>query len=201
MVKQISAALFLLILVGFIVYNEIDKENEASESTSELTEYDVSGNTEQEGTAMTAPNTPGGLEVGDQAPDFELETLDGETIKLSELTGKKVILNFWATWCPPCKVEMPEMEKFHQEYGDEVEVIAVNATGTESNRSDVASFIEEEKYTFPIVLDEELKVNNDYQVISIPTTYFIGSDGKIQEPRKVGPMTYDYMLEVKDALE
>ncbi|MFG6148811.1 TlpA family protein disulfide reductase [Halobacillus sp. B23F22_1] len=199
MIKQIGAALFLLVLVGFIVYNEVGKE-ETDNSSDELQEYDASGDTSQEGTSISPPNAPSGLQVGDQAPDFELETLDGKNVKLSELEGQKVFLNFWATWCPPCKEEMPEMEKFHEEYGDEVVVLAVNATETESNESDVDKYIEEEGYTFPILLDKDSKVNNDYQAMSIPTTYFIGTDGQVQEPRKVGPMSFDFMIEMKDAL-
>ncbi|GGF10276.1 thiol:disulfide interchange protein tlpA [Halobacillus andaensis] len=198
MIKQIGAALFLIVLVGFIVYNEVGKEE--TDTSGELQEYDASGDPSQEGTSMTPPNAPSGLQVGDQAPDFELETLDGESVKLSELKGQKVFLNFWATWCPPCKEEMPEMEKFHNEYGDEVVVLAVNATETESNESDVDKYIEEEGYTFPVLLDKDSEVNNDYQAMSIPTTYFIGTDGQVQEPRKVGPMSYDFMIEMKDAL-
>ncbi|MCP3031296.1 TlpA family protein disulfide reductase [Halobacillus sp. A1] len=201
MLKQISAGLFLLVLVGFIVYSEVGQGTEKDNSSEELTKYDVSEETDQEGTAMTAPNAPKGLEVGDEAPDFELETLDGDKIKLSELKGKKVMINFWATWCPPCKVEMPEMERFHEKYGDEVEVLAVNATGTESKLGNVEEFIEEEGYTFPILLDQELETNDDYQAVSLPTTYFIGTDGVIQQPRKVGPMTYDFMIEMKDSLK
>ncbi|MEH7109626.1 redoxin domain-containing protein, partial [Bacillus sp. JJ1764] len=106
--------------------------------------------------------------VGSKAPDFELKTLTGETVKLSELKGKKVMLNFWATWCPPCKAEMPDMEKFHSEVGDKVTILAVNI----DPQLDVKGFVNEYKITFPILLDTDDGVNGKYQVLSIPTTYF-----------------------------
>src|SRR5690625_5188421 len=71
-----------------------------------------------------------GLEKGNLAPDFELETIEGETVKLSDYRGEKVMLNFWATWCPPCRAEMPDMQKFHENH-DEGVILAVNLTETE----------------------------------------------------------------------
>ncbi|WP_173916415.1 TlpA disulfide reductase family protein [Halobacillus sp. Marseille-Q1614] len=197
MIKQISAALVLLVLIGLIVWEVKPKE----ETSDKLPEYNVSGNPDQEGTAITPPNAEEGLTIGDRAPDVELETMEGETAKLSDLRGKKVILNFWATWCPPCKEEMPEMEKFHKEYGDEVEIIAVNVTGSENEPEDVYKYVTNNKYTFDVWMDYQLEANDAYHVISIPTTYFIGTDGRIQQPHKVGPMTYDFMVEMKEALK
>ena len=70
-------------------------------------------------------NLPG-LSIGSKAPDFELKTLSGENVKLSDYRGKKVMLNFWATWCAPCKEEMPDMEEFYKQNGEEIEILAVN---------------------------------------------------------------------------
>ncbi|WP_101843980.1 TlpA disulfide reductase family protein [Halobacillus sp. Marseille-P3879] len=198
MIKQIGAGLFLLILVGIIVYNEVGQEDEGS--SDELQQYDTSGDTSQEGTSMSPPNSPAGIKKGEQAPDFELQNLEGDEVKLSSLRGEKVFLNFWATWCPPCKEEMPEMERFHKEFGDEVTILAVNATDSESSISDVHDYIEEEGYTFPVLLDRKGDVTSDYQAMSIPTTYFIGTDGVVQEERRVGPMSYEFMVEMKDEL-
>ncbi|UOR12604.1 TlpA disulfide reductase family protein [Halobacillus amylolyticus] len=199
MIKQIGAGLFLMVLIGVVVFN-VFSEDQGESSEGEVVEYNVTGDSSQEGTSITPPNAPDGLEVGEKAPDFTLETLAGETLSLSDLRGQKVILNFWATWCPPCREEMPRMEKFQQEYGDEIQIVAVNATGSESSIKKVRNYIEEGGYTFPVVLDKELNVNNDYQAIALPTTYFIGTDGVIQQPRKVGPMTYDFMVKMKNAL-
>ncbi|RWZ60390.1 TlpA family protein disulfide reductase [Halobacillus fulvus] len=198
MVKRVFAALFLLALLAFGIYSGVtdgDKKQVANQSA------------ENDGTTMYAPNSPAGLQAGEMAPDFTLKTLDGENVQLSDLKGKKVFVNFWATWCPPCREEMPEMQRFHEEFGDEVVVLAVNGTGSEKganfeNKMQVVKdYVEEGSYTFPVLLDEQLDITTEYQAISIPTTYFIGTDGTIQKPRRVGPMNYEFMIEMKNDLK
>ncbi|MEK4406597.1 redoxin domain-containing protein [Sporosarcina sp. FSL K6-6792] len=131
-----------------------------------------------------------GLEKGSVPPDFELSTMSGDVVKLSDLKGKKVILNFWASWCGPCKAEMPHMQKYYKKYKDtdNVEIIAVNLT-TEERRGlkGVEEFIKLYGLTFPIPLDKEGTVIDDYRIIPIPTTFMIGTDGKISQ-KIVGPM-------------
>ncbi|WP_442600271.1 peroxiredoxin family protein [Neobacillus sp. D3-1R] len=163
MVKKVIAAVVLIVLFTVAIVQAMDRP-----------ESSVTNKT--------------GTEIKDKAPDFELKTLDGKTVKLSELRGKKVILNFWATWCPPCKAEMPEMQKFHEEVGDEVIILAVNI----DPQLDVQKFVDDMGITFTIPLDDEDLVNADYQVVSIPTTYFIDTKGVIQG-KHVGAMTYDNM--------
>lgn len=121
------------------------------------------------------PDNLPGLKIGVKAPDFELEALSGETVKLSDLEGKKVILNFWATWCPPCKEEMPAMEEFYQKAGDDVEILAVNI----DTKYDVKGFADKMGLTFPILLDKNNSVSSTYSVMTIPTTYFINEKGII----------------------
>lgn len=151
-----------------------------------------------------------GLGNGDTPPDFTLTSLDGEDITLSDLRGKKVVLNFWATWCPPCKAEMPHMQNFYDEYGKEknVEIIAVNLTTAERDVTadakvdTVMTFRDSFELTFPILLDSDPdnSVGADYQIITIPTTYFIDSNGYIQRAIK-GPMDVDMLKEYVDALD
>lgn len=129
----------------------------------------------------------------EKAIDFELQTLDGETIRLSYYEGKKVVLNFWATWCPPCKAEMPHLQKFYEEHHEEVEIIAVNLTSIDNGKDRVALFIEDYQLTFPIPLDEEGVYGDVYEAITIPTSYFIDTEGKIVQ-KVVGPMD-EQMLE------
>lgn len=187
--KVIFGVSFLIILVGIMIGNAA-KENEAQEAGPNL--YDVTGDTSVSG-GMIAPVESVGIQPGESAPDFELETLDGEVIRLSELKGEKVMLNFWASWCPPCREEMPEMQEFHDKYKDEINVIAINYNEKDEK---VAEFLEEYGYTFPSPLDRDGAIGKAYGVLTLPTTYFIGTDGKIQEPRHVGPMTYEFMEEM-----
>ncbi|WP_018933458.1 redoxin domain-containing protein [Gracilibacillus lacisalsi] len=132
-----------------------------------------------------------GLEVGNIAPDFELETLDGETVKLSDYRGEPVMLNFWATWCPPCRSEMPDMQRFYQD--TDMNILAINLTDTEANVEDVGQFIEEYDLTFTIPLDQGNIVGDRYQIRPIPTTYMLDSNGIIQF-NVFGPLNYDQMM-------
>ena len=144
-----------------------------------------------------------GLTKGYIPPDFELTTLAGDVVKLSELKGKKVILNFWASWCGPCKAEMPHMQKYYEKNKDtsNVEIIAVNMTTQERKGMEgIESFVESYGLTFPIPLDEEGVVIDTYKVMSIPTTYIIGTDGKI-EHKIVGPMDEKTMEDLVNNIE
>ncbi|MDF2946090.1 MAG: alkyl hydroperoxide reductase [Bacillales bacterium] len=148
---------------------------------------------QKDGTINEQVNTSNiGLERGNIAPDFELQTLTGQSVKLSDLRGKKVILNFWATWCGPCKVEMPEIQKFYEKVGNDVTILAISVA---ENPSVVTNFINNTNYTFPILLDPAPVASNTYKIISIPTTYFIDSKGVISDTI-VGTTTYD-MLKIK----
>lgn len=187
MIKRLLATSILLVLFGFVVYS-LTSEGSENDSKDEL----VGG---EDQVMPTTDDVPTGLKVGELAPDFELTSLKGEKVKLSDFKGKKVFLNFWATWCPPCRVEMPEMQRFHDKYGDEAIIIAVNGTGSETNVDTVKGFIDGHGYTFLTLLDKEMTVHNQYAAISIPTTYYIGTDGKIQLPRHVGPMDFKMMEE------
>lgn len=125
-----------------------------------------------------------GLATGDLAPDFELTTLAGETVKLSDYRGKTVMLNFWASWCPPCRSEMPHMEKYYNDNKDsgDIEILAVNMTKTEKNKEKSAKeFVDEYKLTFPILLDIDSEVMKMYQIKVYPTSYIINKEGVITD--------------------
>jgi peroxiredoxin len=134
-----------------------------------------------------------GIENGDLAPDFELTASDGRQVKLSHYRGKKVILNFWATWCPPCRAEIPDLEKFYLDFKDKDTVIlGVDLTQSERSESAVADFIKKEGITYPVALDTENTVNQVYGVSSVPTSYMIDTKGiiryKISGPTDYGTM-------------
>lgn len=139
-----------------------------------------------------------GLEKGNLAPDFELTTLEGETVKLSDFRGEKVMLNFWATWCPPCRAEIPDMQKYHEKH-DGV-ILAVNLTETEKSPSNVDSFVEEYGVTFKVLSDKETVVANMYNASALPTSYLIDSNGKIHNIA-IGPLNYELMVQEFDKMD
>jgi len=118
-----------------------------------------------------------GINIGNKAPDFKLNDLSGKTYQLSNLKGKKVMINFWTTWCPPCKKEMLDVEIFSKEMDDQLIVLAINIDG--GNERGVQEFVQARKLSFPILLDKKDLVSNRYQIISIPTTFFIDERGII----------------------
>lgn len=142
--------------------------------------------------AINPTDTKVGITEGNVSPDFELMTIDGEKMSLSSLEGKKVILNFWATWCPPCRKEMPDMQKIHDDYEGEVVVAAVNLTSSEKNIDSVKRFVDELGLSFPVLLDEDGKINKQFEVLSYPTSYIVNEKGVITT-KFVGAMTYEQM--------
>lgn len=133
------------------------------------------------------------VKIGSPAPDFELATLTGKRVKLSDYRGKVVILNFWATWCPPCKVEMPEMQSFYEKSrNSDITLLSVNLTTQEKNEKAVSDFVSDYQLTFPILLDQKDTVGKLYKTISIPTSYIIDREGIIRE-KIIGPMDEERM--------
>jgi thiol-disulfide isomerase/thioredoxin len=109
--------------------------------------------------------------------DFSLSVLEGETKSLSSYKGKVVFLNFWATWCGPCRVEMPSMEAVYNKFSDKgLEMLAVNC---DEDNAAVRSFIKNEGFSFPVLLDLDGKVSANYGIQSIPTTFLVDRDGMI----------------------
>lgn len=112
------------------------------------------------------------------APDFEMVDRDGNRIKLSDMRGKPVVLNFWASWCGPCKSEMPDFEEAYKEYGDDITFMIVNLTDGKNETVDTAqAFIDSQGYTFPVYFDTDSNGAAAYGVSSIPVTYFIDAQG------------------------
>jgi cytochrome c biogenesis protein CcmG/thiol:disulfide interchange protein DsbE len=123
------------------------------------------------------------------APDFTLTTLEGESIRLADLRGRAVIINLWASWCPPCRAEMPALQRVSQDFPpNDMQILAVNLTSQDS-REEAAQFAQENSLTFPILLDETGEVGALYQTSALPTTFFISADGTIREMIVGGPIS------------
>jgi cytochrome c biogenesis protein CcmG, thiol:disulfide interchange protein DsbE len=133
---------------------------------------------------------------GFAAPDFSLPTRDGDALLLSDLQGQVVIINVWATWCPPCRAEMPAMQKVYVDYaGQGLEIVAINATYSD-NPAKAIEFADSLGLTFPIVFDQTGGTANQYRVHSLPTTFFIDRQGIVQEVVVGGPLS-EAMLRIR----
>ena len=112
------------------------------------------------------------------APDFTVYDAEGGEIRLSDYSGKPVVLNFWASWCGPCKREMPEFQAAFEELGEEISFLMVNMTdGSRETVDTAAAFLEEAGYTFPVYYDRDMDAASAYGAYSLPTTYFIDAEG------------------------
>jgi thiol-disulfide isomerase/thioredoxin len=120
--------------------------------------------------------------VGFKAPPFTLKALDGGTYSIPHSTGKPVIVNFWASWCGPCRLEAPELVKLYDKYKGKLEIYAVNMT-TQDTAEDAKAFADAFGFKFPVLLDDDEKnpVSNRYRVQAIPTTFFVDKNGRIAD--------------------
>lgn len=138
--------------------------------------------------ATTGGGIPAPMQ-GFQAPDFELNTMQGESVRLSTLRGRPVLVSLWASWCPPCKAEMPAFEQVYRQYADQgFTILAVNASNQDS-LADAKAFVQANSLTFPILLDTQGQVAQLYNLRSLPTSFFISRDGVIREVVVGGPMS------------
>ncbi|ATP39102.1 thiol-disulfide oxidoreductase [Solibacillus sp. R5-41] len=171
----------VLVMVGTYIKKEIEASNAINEN---------------------AIGTEVGTEKGQLAPDFTLRTLDGEKMTLSDLRGKRVVLNFWATWCPPCEAEMPHMQKYYEKYAkeDNVEIVGVNLTYEREKVERVEQFVESYNITFPILLEPDASVAKKYKFVTIPATFMIDTEGKIQKQIS-GPLDLDTLRENVKSLD
>jgi len=139
--------------------------------------------------ATTGGAPPPSPREGFSAPDFALETLAGDQVALSDLRGKVVLVNFWASWCPPCRAEMPAIERVYRSHKDlGLEVLAINTTN-QDDQGAAAAFVQEFGLTFPVPLDHTGAVSASYNLRGLPSTYFIDRHGVIRSVVVGGPMS------------
>jgi len=137
----------------------------------------------------------GGLGTGDAAPDFQLQDIEGQTVTLGNLTGYPVMINFWASWCGPCRHEMPFIQQIYEDWqGEGVILLSINLKETYSVAT---QFMEDNELSFPVLLDADGSVGLDYNVGGIPTTFFIDEYGIIQA-KKLG--SFNSVTEIESLL-
>lgn len=170
--KKFLLVAAIIVVALFIIDITILQDDGLVEKTTEGNQYE----------RYEDPSSlPIGLDLEERAPSFTLSTLDGKTVSLEDYKGKKILLNFWATWCPPCKAEMPDMQEMYEENKEkDFVVLGVNVTVTEKNADDVSTFVEDYQLSFPILMDVKGKVAHQFEILSYPTSYFIDSDGVIR---------------------
>jgi peroxiredoxin len=139
--------------------------------------------------SVTGQSTPVDPQAGKPAPDFELSTLEGKTVHLSDYKGHPVLVNYWATWCPPCREELPLIQERQAQFSPDLVVLAVNA-GEDS--ATVKNYIGKQGLTFPVLLDPDWKVEALFGIMAYPTSVFIDRNGVIQA-RYVGGMSKDVL--------
>lgn len=189
MKKQTKIAIIAGLMLVVVGAAAILYENLASDYSPDNMVYTAeAGNVAA--TATNASNPPAGestASAGDEvqqevvrAPDFTVVDRDGKAVSLHSLEGKPVIVNFWASWCPPCKAEMPDFEAAYKQHGGDIQFMMVNMTdGGRETVTTAEQFIRQQGYTFPVYFDTEQDAAFTYGVSAIPTTYFIDAQGNL----------------------
>ena len=182
----ILIALFIVLMVGAsVLYNNLSADYEMNslavkDDAGDTKDFDDnSTNADSSNTAANNSQTTESKENElTQAPNFTVYDLDGNEINLTDFFGKPIIVNFWASWCGPCKMEMPDFNEAYQTYKDDITFLMVNMTdGSRETIEKASSFIEETGYIFPVYYDTSYNAAITYSVSSLPTTYFIDADG------------------------
>lgn len=181
MKKNIFIGIAAIILVVLAVY--------ITQSYNKESEIVINPPTQDQQPEQTVPDAASAPAADDNSSesrinlmddyDFSLEDLNGNKVDLSSFKGKKIFLNFWATWCPPCKAEMPDIEKLYQETKDsDLVILAVNVG---EDKKTAQNFMNANKYNFTVLLDVTGEVSRLYQVTGIPTSYFIDTEGFLED--------------------
>ncbi len=140
---------------------------------------------------------PAAPQVGNTAPDFQLQSLGGDTISLSSLRGSPVMFNFWATWCVHCVEETPYIEEVYQGWTGKPPSVMILAINVEESPSKVRRFMEDNDLSFPVLLDGDGSVSQSYDVRGIPVSFFVDKDGIIQD---IHPGSFQSASDIEDSL-
>lgn len=168
----IGIIVFLVVIIGAkFLYDSLSKKYKSGDILVTEKQEDIEESTEKNQTST---------EEKQKYIDFSMYDYDGKEIKLSSFEGKPMVINFWASWCGPCKTELPDFQDAYETYGEEVEFLMVNLTGGRETKEAAKKYIDKEGFTFPVYYDLKQDATLTYSIYSIPTTLFIGEDGVIE---------------------
>lgn len=176
--SKMTFALAAIMLAGllagaYLLYGNLEAKQEAVQLAAAETVTVVGTGSESETIPpeeTTAPHVT--------APDFTVYDAEGNPVRLSDFFGKPIVLNFWASWCGPCKMELPDFQDVYSELGDSVQFLVVNMTdGSRETVETASAFLKEQGYTLPVYYDTQLSAATVYSVNAIPRTYFIDAQG------------------------
>jgi peroxiredoxin len=186
--KRTILILSTIFLFGLSIYTVLNYNKSIADTAQNSNQINITSSAQNSSDAAAKGKLATSIKV--KATDFKLKDLNGKEVSLSDFKGKKVLLNFWATWCPPCKAEMPDIEKLYQATkNSNLVILAVNLG---EDKQTVKSFMDKNKYNFNILLDSEQAAAIKYNIVSIPTSFFIDENGTIVS-KKIGPMNIDEM--------
>lgn len=169
---------FVILMVGAsVLYKSLGDRVETDPLATQKQENNKATGTQESSNASEKQEE---TTVNNPAPDFTVIDIDGNEHKLSDFKGKPVVLNFWASWCGPCKSEMPDFDEAFGEYKDKIHFLMVNLTdGSQETVETASTYIKEQGYSFPVYYDTMSEAMITYSVYSVPATYFIDAEGNI----------------------
>lgn len=191
LIIMITALVIMVLIVGFVLKDDISNYL-SNEEKIESDTQETSDNEESE--IINDEETTENERM--KAPNFTLKTMDGKEVSLDDYRGKIVFINFWATWCPYCVKEMPDLQKIYEENKDDLVILAVDV---QESKATVENYMKDKDYTFPILLDEKGEVASTYYISSYPTTYFVDKEGYLLGGYP-GMLTYPQMNQILQSI-
>lgn len=181
-----SIALFTVLMIQSFLSSSNPPRKEAVPATSLTAFFDLL-------TMLPSPTPPA---RGEAPPNFSLMGLDGQSHQLTDYRGKAIILNFWASWCAPCRSEMPLLQQTADQFSDKLVVIGINSGEDEQT---TRAFMDKLSLNFPVLLDKDNGVGRKYSVFGLPTTFFIDANGILKDG-SMGPLTTDTLKMYLDGI-